>query len=525
MRKLTSKAVCAALATAAAFAMTCALPGGTSEAIAGDRMTRSQGAPVAPSTHRSVFSIRDSHQLPMTKGLSVALNKSLLIELPRELRDVVVSDPATLDVVVQSSNRAYLIGKKYGQANAFFFDVNGERILTLEIQVERDTAVLDALFHRLMPGSNIRTEVINDTLILTGSVRNPADANKAVEIARRFAVSKKPADNVIGDLKVINMLAVEGEEQVQLRVTVAEVQRQLLKQFGINIGAIINTGNFVTSVLTENALPLTAAAGLGNLPVPGINTTATNVLDVYNSGPTTTTFGNSGVHGGWNSGRTNITHAIRALERNGLVRTLAEPNLTAVSGETAKFLAGGEYPIPVVDGRGALSVRFKEFGVALAFTPIVMSEGRISLKIETEVSELTTAGAVSLSSIQIPALKKRNAKSTVELPSGGSIALAGLMSNDTRQNIDGLPGIKDLPILGTLFRSRDYIKQETELVVIVTPYLVRPVARKKLARPSDGLAPATDMKANFLGHLNRMYGKGSLHTAGGSTKDFGFIVE
>lgn len=513
------------LASAAAFAMTSALPGGTSEAIAGDRSSRSQGAPVAASTHRSVFSVRDSNQLPMTKGLAVALNKSLLIELPRELRDVVVSDPATLDVVVQSSNRAYLIGKKYGQANAFFFDINGERILTLEIQVERDTAVLDALYHRLMPGSEIRTEVLNDTLILTGSVRNPSDATKAVEIARRFAVSKKPRDNVIGDLKVINMLSVEGEEQVQLRVTVAEVQRQLLKQFGINIGAAINAGNFVTSLLTDNALPLTAAAGLGSLPTPGIDLSGTSgVLRNFNGGPATDAFGNSGVTNSWTNGGNRVTQAIRALERNGLVRTLAEPNLTAVSGETAKFLAGGEYPIPIVDGNGALAVRFKEFGVALAFTPIVMSEGRISLKIETEVSELTTAGSVSLSSIQIPALKKRNAKSTVELPSGGSIALAGLMSSDVRQNVDGLPGIKDLPILGTLFRSRDYIKEETELVVIVTPYLVRPVARKKLARPSDGLAPATDMKANFLGHLNRIYGKGSMVNAG-STKDFGFIVE
>ncbi len=522
MRKTTIKVVCAALATAATFAMTCALPGGASEAIAGDRSSRNLGAPVAASSHRSVFTVRDSNQLPMTKGLAVALNKSLLIELPRELRDVVVSDPETLDVVVQSSNRAYLIGKKYGQANAFFFDVNGERILTLEIQVERDTAVLDAIYHRLLPGSNIRTEVINDTLILTGSVRNPSDATKAMELARRFAVSKKPRENVVADLKVINMLAVEGEEQVQLRVTVAEVQRQLLKQFGINIGAAINSGNFVTRLLTENALPLTAAAGLGTLPTPGLSDGS--ILGNFNGGPTADTFGNSGLSGGWAGSKATISHAIRALERNGLIRTLAEPNLTAVSGETAKFLAGGEYPIPVVDGNGALAVRFKEFGVALAFTPIVMSEGRISLKIETEVSELTTAGSVSLSSIQIPALKKRNAKSTVELPSGGSIALAGLMSNDVRQNVDGLPGIKDLPILGTLFRSRDYIKQETELVVIVTPYLVRPVARKKLARPSDGLAPATDMKANFLGHLNRIYGKSSMVNAG-STKDFGFIVE
>lgn len=518
MRKMTTKVVGAVLASAATFALTLTTPG-IQDASAGDRYARDRGAPVAATSHRSVLSIRDSNQLPMTKGLTVAKNKSLLVELPRELRDVVVSNPEILDVVVQSSNRAYLIGKAYGQANAFFFDEHGERVLTLEVQVERDTASLDALFHRLMPGSKIRTEVINDTLILTGSVRNPADATKAVEIARRFSVTIKPRDDIASEFKVINMLAVEGEEQVQLRVVVAEVERSMLKQFGVNIGAMINTGNFTTTVLSGNSLPLTAAAGLGGLPVPGVSEGA---LSLFN-GPRDGVFRNSGVDGSWNSGGNQISKAIRALERNGLVRTLAEPNLTAISGETAKFLAGGEFPIPIVDGDGALAVRFKEFGVGLAFTPIVMSEGRISLKIETEVSELTNSGAVTLSNISIPALKKRQAKSTVELPSGGSIALAGLMSSDTRQNVDGFPGLKNLPVLGTLFRSRDFIKKETELVVIVTPYLVRPVARKKLIRPSDGLAPATDMKANFLGHLNRIYGKSSM--ASGSTKDIGFIVE
>ena len=236
-------------------------------------------------------------------------------------------------------------------------------------------------------------------------------------------------------------------------------------------------------------------------------------------------FGNSGLSGAFRTGDATVTHAIRALERDGLIKTLAEPNLTAVSGETARFLAGGEYPIPVVDTSGALSVTYKEFGVSLAFTPVVMSEGRISLKIETEVSELTNTGAVTLSSISIPALKKRQAKSTVELPSGGSLALAGLISDSMKQNIDGFPGLKDLPVLGTLFRSRDFIKEETELVVIVTPYLVRPSARRELARPDDGLAPATDKKANFLGHLNKIYGRGTAMPDGGLKGDYGFIVE
>ena len=199
---------------------------------------------------------------------------------------------------------------------------------------------------------------------------------------------------------------------------------------------------------------------------------------------------------------------------------------TAVSGESAKFLAGGEFPVPVVDSDGALNVVFKEFGVGLAFTPVVLSEGRISLKIETEVSELTSQGAVTLNNIQIPALRARRATSTVELPSGGSLALAGLLSEDTRQNIDGFPGLKELPVLGTLFRSREFISQETELLVIVTPFVVRPTAAKNLAKPTDGLAAATDVKANFFGHLNRIYGRqGAPVPEGGLKGDYGFIVE
>ncbi len=324
------------------------------------------------------------------------------------------------------------------------------------------------------------------------------------------------------------MLAVEGDEQVMLRVTVAEVQRSAMKQFGINVGAVVNSSNFIASVLTENALPLTAATGLGGLPIAAIPTTGSqSPLTLYNSGPrdATNPFGNSGAQGGWRGGGNAIAGAIRALERDGLVRTLAEPNLTAISGETAKFLAGGEFPVPIVDSQGALSVTFKEFGVGLAFTPMVLSEGRISLKIETEVSELTNQGAVTLNSISIPALRKRRAKSTVELPSGGSLALAGLISDDVRQNIDGLPGLKDIPVLGTLFRSRDFIKEQTELVVIVTPYMVRPAPRQKLARPDEGFEPTTDFKANLLGHLNRIHGQGRPLPNGGLKGNYGFIID
>lgn len=492
--------------------------------------------------HQSVVKLTEA-DAGTRRVVHIGLGKSVMVELPRPARDVMVSNPQAVDAVVQSSSRIFLLARGYGETNAFIFDELGEQFITLEIYVKRETTGLEALLRRLIPGSNIKTEVLNQTIILTGTVRTPVDSNRAGQIAKQFIDTQfefKSSTTVDGvavksqaiskgtnplESNVINMLAVEGEEQVMLKVTVAEVQRELLKQFGINLGATINAGNFSTALLTQNALPLTAALGLGTLPIPGVDVSDGSIAN-YNTGPAPGTFGNSGLAGGWAGGNANVTHAIRALERAGLLRALAEPTLTAISGESAKFLAGGEFPIPVVDTQGGISVTFKEFGVGVAFTPTVMSEGRISLKIETEVSELSNSGAVVISGISIPALKKRQAQSTVELPSGGSLALAGLISDDVRQNIDGLPGLKDLPVLGTLFRSRDFVKRETELVVIVTPYLVKPVSRQELGRPLDGLGEATDLKAMFLGHLNRVYGTNPSAPPPGDLKgDYGFIVE
>ncbi len=497
--------------------------------------------------HQSLLKISADTIFPIRRSTRVGLGKSVLIEFPRDVRDVLVSNPQVMDAVVLSSNRVFLLARRIGEANAFFFGADGEQLATFELYVERETGGLEDLLNRIIPGSRIQVEMLNQTVILTGSVRNPADSMRASNIAKQFVTVEyetkttqqaegaaiKSFAKDMADEAVINLLQVEGEEQVMLRVMVAEIQRSVLKQMGVNLGAVINAGNFTTTLLTENALPLTAAAGLGTLPIPGINLKSDDgqacgtagAMCNYNQGPGKDAFGNSGLDGGWSNGKQSISHAIRAMERDGLIRTLAEPNLTAISGETAKFLAGGEYPVPVVDNTGALSVTYKEFGVGVAFTPTVMSEGRISLKIETEVSELTNSGAVTLSAISIPALKKRSAKSTVELPSGGSLAMAGLLSNDVRQNVDGFPGLKDLPVLGTLFRSRDFIKQETELVVIVTPYLVRPTARRNLAKPIDGLANATDRKANFLGHLNAIYGRSTEVPVGDLKGDYGFIVE
>ncbi|MEM6495233.1 MAG: type II and III secretion system protein family protein [Pseudomonadota bacterium] len=490
--------------------------------------------------HQSTISVPETGSNAFQRNVRIGLGKSVLIDFPRDVRDVLVSNPQAVDAVVLSSNRVFLLARRIGESNAFFFDANGDQFATLEVFVERETSGLKEMLNRLLPGSKIEIEMINQTVVLTGSVRTPADATAAANIAKQFvtvefetkelsntegtAVSKfnKTEDETV----VINMLAVEGEEQVMLKVKVAEVQRSLLKQFGINLGAALNSGNFSYGLLTENSLPLTVAQGLGGLPTAGVLESS---LSLFNNGPQVGDaigFGNSGLTGQWGTGAGNINGALRAMERNGLLRTLAEPNLTAVSGEPAKFLAGGEFPVPLVDAQGRTSVDFKEFGVGVAFTPTVLSEGRISLKIETEVSELTNDGAVQLADLQIPALSKRVANSTVELPSGGSLAMAGLLSEDTRQNVDGLPGLKNIPILGTLFRSRDFVKSETELVVIVTPFIVRPTHVSKLATPADGLADPSDRKGNFLGHLNRIYGRSTNYVPDTSLKgDFGFIVE
>lgn len=537
------------------------------QAAAGER-----GKPVSTreaQEHGSVLNIPANARFPMTKQVSMGAGKSLMVQFPSALKDVLVADPNRMDAIVQSSNQVFLIAKQTGATNAFFFDQNGQQILTLEVTIGADLGGLEGLLRRLLPGSNIKLETAGKSIVLMGSVRNPVDSKRAADIAREFfraskgAVAGGQASQVsapgtagqgamninltaanggadgefVTDHAVINMLSVDGEEQVQLRVHVAEVSRSLMKQFGINLGAQINAGSFATSILTQNALPLTAAAGLGSLPIPGIGTqgasaaanqpcAASGMLCNYNKGPGSNAFGGSGTAGSFELGGGNqISQAMQALERDGLIRTLAEPNLTAVSGEAAKFLAGGEYPIPTVDSTGSVTVTFKEFGIGVAFTPVVLSEGRISLKIETEVSELSTDGAVTLSNLVIPALKKRQARSTVELPSGGSIALAGLISDNVKQNIDGFPGLKDLPVLGTLFRSKDFIKQETELVIIVTPYLVRPTARQNLSLPSDGLAEASDLRGNLLGHLNRVYGKSAAHPVGDLKGDYGFIVD
>jgi len=464
--------------------------------------------------HRSVVHLHTGNGINPSQHIRIGLNKSVVVELPTELRDVLVSNPKVLDAVVQSSKRAYLIGAQVGQANIHFFDKDGGHIAALEVSIEQDITGLSDMFKRFIPRSDITAEMINENIVLTGTVSNAIDANRASDLAGRFA--GKPEN-------VLNMINVTSKEQVMIKVHVAEMSREMIKRLGVNLnGGSIGKNNIAFN--TNNQFPISNQNGTNNIlyGVFGNNPAACTIPSTL-SGSIIEPAATLPILAGQTINC--LATSIEAFERNGLLRLLARPNLTAVSGETANFLAGGEFPIPSGWDDGTIAVEYKPFGVGLSFTPIVMSAGRISMRVSTEVSEITSEGAVTLASISIPALKVRRANTTVELPSGGSLVIGGLLSEDLRQNIDGTPGLKDVPILGKLFSSQDYLKSETELVVIVTPYLVDGVNRNKLARPTDGFLPDSDRRRLIMNRLNRVYGYRPDALPRGSYKgEYGFIV-
>ena len=430
--------------------------------------------------------------------LALGVGKSIVIDLPRDIKDVLVADPKIANAVVRSAQRAYIIGAAVGQTNIVFFDAAGQQIAAYDIAVKRDLNGVRAALKQTLPNADIQIEGVGDGVMLSGSVATPIEAQQAGELAARL---------VGGPDKVVNSIAVRGRDQVMLKVTVAEVARSIIKQMGIDLSASLNYGNSV--VTFNNTNPFTA----NGQPLVGGNAL-------------TTAFGST----------PSVKATLRAMESAGVVRTLAEPNLTAISGEAATFIAGGEFPIPTgvtcqttaagSVGQCAPSIAFKKFGISLNFTPVVLTEGRISLHVMTEVSEVSNDNSINISGISVPSIKTRRAETTVEIPSGGSMAMAGLIQQQTKQAINGLPGLSTLPVLGTLFRSRDYANNQTELMVLVTPYVVRAVPQKDLSRPDDGFAAAADPQADLLGSINRIYGvPGRVEPAQNYRGTYGFITD
>jgi pilus assembly protein CpaC len=477
-----------------------------------------------------------------SRSLSLPKGKSAVIELPVDARDVVVSDPKVAEVVLSTPRRIYVLGQAAGQTDAVFFDSAGRQLLRLDVRVDQDVSALAQTLNRLLPGSQIKIEAVNDRVILTGQVTDASAADKAVRVAESYV--SKP-DNIL------NMLSINGREQVMVKVKVIEVNRTVIKQLGFNLNEVLGqagmnqytfgiaptygvNGSLLGGVTGGYAIDttkqplMTQLCNSASQPVGAICNVVVHGTGAVSNGDTASVTSNLAGKTGVNSAKA----MIQAFERVGLVRTLAEPNLTALSGESAHFLAGGEFPVPVgQDSTGRVSVEFKQYGVGLGFTPVVLGQGRISLKVSTEVSELSNSGGFTLttgssSTLAIPGLTVRRVETTVELPSGGAIMLAGLMQNTTKQNLDSLPGLQQLPVLGSLFRSRDFLNNESELVVIITPYLVKATSPDQLASPADGLVIANDLETNLLGRLNHSFGRPETATAGKSYKGpFGYVVE
>lgn len=467
-------------------------------------VTAAQGVRQQPSAfdpeHKSHMRIPAGAPLPITRRITIGLDKSMLVEVPLDLQNVLVSNPEVLDAVVQTSRQVYLLAKDVGEANAFFVGPDGQKVLLLEVTVARDLTALHDTMARLIPGSKISAEMMGESIVLSGSVASPVDASRAAELAGRF-VKKKDA--------VVNLLSTASKEQVLLKVQVAEMQRDAMRRIGVDVpGAVLNSGNFTFAKVLQNAFPVTSAI------VPAAQALAPGVPPVVSAG--------SALQGTWATPNQSVTTLIQALERAGVLRTLAEPTLTAISGETAKFLAGGEFPIPIAQDNNTITVDWKQFGVNVSFKPVVLGEGRISLNIAAEVSEISTEGAISLATISLPGLRVRRAETTLELPSGGTLAMAGLLSDETRQNVEGVPGLKSLPVLGALFRSNDYRRRETELVILVTPYLATHASKLELAKPDLGYSSETELKELFFGHINRVYG---YEGRGGYQGNYGYAID
>lgn len=420
-------------------------------------------------SHNAGMQVREQTSTAVNRVLNLGKGRSAVVDLPVDASDVFVSNPKVADAMLRTPRRIFVLGVDAGQSDAIFFDRMGRQILNLSIRVDAPTDELSDTLQRLFPDAHVQVQSLNGHIVLTGIARDDGQADQIAKLAQTFT------DKTDG---VVNMLSVAGKDQVMLKVRVVEVNRNTIKQLGFKTALTQTNSNGISFGFAQN-------------PTFGVN-------DAF--------LGSGGI--GYADNRAvglSIDASLEAFERVGLVRTLAEPNLTSVSGEAAKFLAGGEFPVPVnEDTDGRITAEYKPYGVGLGFTPVVLSNGLISLKISTEVSELTSDGAVTIGSLTLPGLNVRRASDTVEMQSGSSMMIAGLLQSKYKTTVDSLPGLTSLPVIGALFRSRDFINQDTEMVVIVTPYIVTPTDPNRLQTPGDNLQMPNDLAAVFMGQVNKM---------------------
>ena len=417
------------------------------------------------------------------RTVDIELNKSIIVDLPAGVAEVVVSQPNVAAAIMRTRTRAIVQGISGGNTNIFFIDDAGRTIQVLDLRVIKEPSqvgnALEEALARVIPGSAIKVESVTiggstDRVVLTGSVLSSDDKARAEQVAAQFAGSPE---------NVANILEVAGSQQVMLQVTVSEIRRTVAKQLGINLSGTVTLGS--------------VSLGLNSAQTPASST--------------------NGLTGSFPINNTQINASLRALEERGALRLLAQPTLTALSGQAANFLVGGEFPVPIVNSSGTTTIEYKPYGVELEFTPTVRSNGTIALTVKTGVSEVQTGTY---------ALTRRDVSTNVELGVGSTLAIGGLLSEASTQDLNQLPGLGDIPILGALFRSREFRSEETELVVLVTPYLVNPAPAGSIAVPTDYSTPASDAEAIFLGRLENQYGvAGSGGMRGGFSGSVGFALD
>lgn len=417
-------------------------------------------------------------------SIDLSVGRGRLISLPTAMTDIFVANDEVADVQVRSSRQLYVFGKKPGETSIYATDARGKVVYSTVARVGNNIETIDQMLSLAMPEASIVSNTMNGFVLLTGTVRSPDDAADAERLVQAF---------VGEETKVLSRLRTATPLQVNLQVRIAEVNRTLVKEISGNVLTRDRDGAFGNGFLGSVSRGRTAGEilfpGEGDPPLPP-GTTAYRFLTP------------SGTNSLGAAGRLFGLDIIASLdlgERSGMVVTLAQPNLTAISGETAEFLAGGEFPIPIPGNFAGTTIEYRKYGVSLAYTPTVLSNGRISLRVRPEVSELSTEGAIRMEGFEIPALTIRRAETTVELGSGESFMIAGLMNNRSIGAIDKIPGLGDVPILGSLFKSDNFRRGETELVIVVTPYLVEPVSANDIVLPTDAYQSPDDLSRLLLG--------------------------
>jgi pilus assembly protein CpaC len=411
---------------------------------------------------------------PASSRIDLEVSKGRLVHLDHPATSVFVADPDIADIQVKSPNLIYVIGKSAGETTLFAVGDGDQILANTSIVVHHNVAGLQQALQQIAPGSTIAVNTVDDSLVLSGTVFSAAEGEDVRRLAARFVPD--PA-------QLINNMRIDAPNQVYLRVRVAEMSRQTIKAFGFNWQNMFSSGNFLFGLATGS--PVLAAGA----SVP------TSAAKTFLTGQNNT----DSLIASFHAGNTDVNALIDALDSEGLVTVLAEPNLTAVSGQSASFLAGGEFPIPVPGQNGITTIDYKKYGVSLSFQATIGPRDRISLRVNPEVSQLSSAGAIIIQSISVPSLTTRRAETTIELGSGQSFAIAGLLQNNVTNSLQKFPGLGDVPILGALFRSTQFQRDESELVIIVTPYIVRPVSSKRLASPTDGFVAPNDSERYLSG--------------------------